>query len=99
MYSYKINNSYTVYVNTTYLNECIKASKAYKKNTNYKLPPTTEKNISPLPVNTLLKHKIFGFGKVISTKNGILNIAFKQRTIQFIYPDALQKGYLFIVTS
>ena len=26
MYSYKLNNSYTVYVNYTYLNDCIKAS-------------------------------------------------------------------------
>ena len=27
MYSYKINNSYTIYVNYTYLNDCIKAGK------------------------------------------------------------------------
>ena len=27
MYCYKINNSYTVYVNHAYLNECIKAGK------------------------------------------------------------------------
>ena len=27
MYSYKLNNSYTVYVNCAYLNECIKASR------------------------------------------------------------------------
>ena len=27
MYSYKINNSYTIYVNHVYLNECIKAGK------------------------------------------------------------------------
>lgn len=27
MYSYKLNNSYTVYVNYIYLNECIKAGK------------------------------------------------------------------------
>ena len=29
MYSYKLNNSYTVYVNYAYLNECIKASRCY----------------------------------------------------------------------
>ena len=28
MYSYKINNSYTIYVNYAYLNDCIKAGKA-----------------------------------------------------------------------
>lgn len=28
MYSYKINNSYTIYVNYTYLNDCIKAGNA-----------------------------------------------------------------------
>ena len=27
MYSYKINNSYTIYVNYSYLNDCIKAGK------------------------------------------------------------------------
>lgn len=27
MHSYKLNNSYTVYVNYAYLNDCIKASK------------------------------------------------------------------------
>ena len=31
MYSYKLNNSYTIYVNPVYLNECIKASKNIKK--------------------------------------------------------------------
>lgn len=31
MYSYKINNSYTIYVNYEYLNECIKKSKKREK--------------------------------------------------------------------
>ena len=30
MYSYKLNNSYTIYVNYEYLNECIRASKPKK---------------------------------------------------------------------
>lgn len=34
MYSYKINNSYTVYVNYAYINECIKASRKYNTKTN-----------------------------------------------------------------
>ena len=32
MYCYKLNNSYTVYVNYSYLNECIKASRKYNSN-------------------------------------------------------------------
>lgn len=32
MYSYKINNSYTIYVNYAYINECIKASRKYGMN-------------------------------------------------------------------
>lgn len=31
MYCYKLNNSYTVYVNHAYLNECIKAGKKAAK--------------------------------------------------------------------
>lgn len=31
MYSYKINNSYTVYVNFAYINDCIKASSKLPK--------------------------------------------------------------------
>lgn len=30
MYSYKLNNSYTIYVNYEYLNECVRASKQKK---------------------------------------------------------------------
>lgn len=36
MYSYKLNNSYTVYVNYAYLNDCIKASKKYNSNSKTK---------------------------------------------------------------
>lgn len=36
MYSYKLNNSYTVYVNYAYLNECIKASRKYSSNSKTK---------------------------------------------------------------
>lgn len=40
MYSYKLNNSYTVYVNYSYLNECIKASKKYSSNSKTKKSST-----------------------------------------------------------
>lgn len=36
MYSYKLNNSYTIYVNYAYLNECVKACKQREKNSNTK---------------------------------------------------------------
>ena len=99
MYSYKLNNSYTVYVNYAYLNECIKASK--KKNKigsvkTYVAPVKKEKPVvTPLPINTMLMHKAFGCGKVVSTdKNGVMSVAFENKTARFIYPDAMRQGFL-----
>ena len=99
MYSYKLNNSYTVYVNYAYLNECIKAS---KKKANlapfktYVAPPEKVKPIlKPLPSNTILSHKVFGCGKVISTtEDGMMSVAFKNKVAKFIYPDAVKQGFL-----
>ena len=99
MYSYKLNNSYTVYVNYAYLNDCIKASK--KKKTSdlaktYVAPPKKEKTVfTPLPTNTMLSHKVFGCGKVLSTdKNGVMSVAFRNKVAKFIYPDAMRQGFL-----
>lgn len=99
MYSYKLNNSYTVYVNYAYLNDCIKASK--KKSTadpakTYVAPPKKEKPVfTPLPTNTMLSHKVFGCGKVVSTdKNGVMSVAFGNKVAKFIYPDAVEQGFL-----
>ena len=99
MYSYKLNNSYTVYVNYAYLNECIKASK--KKNDSssvktYITPIKKEKPVvTPLPIDTMLKHKVFGCGKVVSTdKHGVMSVAFENKTARFIYPDAMRQGFL-----
>ena len=37
MYSYKLNNSYTVYVDYTYINECIKICKGVNEKSNRKI--------------------------------------------------------------
>ena len=99
MYSYKLNNSYTVYVNYAYLNECIKASKEWAKHHPKHIcskPAKSEKkHIDPLPENTILTHKSFGFGKVVSTdKSGIMSVEFNNRTVRFLFPEALHQGYL-----
>jgi len=99
MYSYKLNNSYTVYVNYAYLNDCIKASKKKIVSTSvktYVAPPKKEKSVcTPLPTNTMLSHKVFGYGKVVSTdKNGVMSVAFRNKVAKFIYPDAMKQGFL-----
>ena len=101
MYSYKLNNSYTIYVNYAYLNDCIKASKKKSVSTatkTYIAPPKKEKPVfAPLPSNTVLSHKKFGYGKVVSTdKNGIMSVAFRNKVAKFVYPDAIQQGFLML---
>ena len=97
MYSYKLNNSYTVYVNYAYLNDCIKASK--KKSHPVKTCASPKKQVkmtaTPLPDNTLLSHKVFGCGKVVFTdQNGIMSVEFANKTARFVYPDAVKQGFL-----
>ena len=51
--------------------------------------------VTPLPIDTILKHKVFGCGKVVSTdKNGVMSVAFENKTARFIYPDAMRQGFL-----
>lgn len=99
MYSYKLNNSYTIYVNYAYKNKCIKASKKKSMPASVKAcvaPPKKENPVfTPLPANTMLSHKVFGCGKVVSTdKNGVMSVAFRNKVAKFIYPDAMQQGFL-----
>lgn len=99
MYSYKLNNSYIVYVNYAYLNECIKASKKKSAPASVKTYATPFKKekpvVIPLPINTMLSHKVFGCGKVVSTdKNGVMSVAFRNKVAKFIYPDAVKQGFL-----
>ena len=90
MYRYKIN--------TIYLNDCIKASKTNKNKSGcsvcQNLSLQKKDSIKPLPVNTLLKHKSFGYGTVVSTVNGILNVAFNHKIVSFIFPEAILQGFL-----
>ena len=96
MPSYKLNNSYTVYVNYVYLNDCMKASKnkGAKKNISMYTHKTEEEVVSPLPKNTLLSHRVYGIGKVVSTQKGIMTVEFKSKAAKFVYPDAIKQGYL-----
>ena len=101
MYGYKINNSYTIYVNYAYLNECRKASKKAKK-TSLSTPHVSTKpkqevsriNI-PLALETMVHHKTFGNGKVVETDNrGCISILFDGKVRRFLYPQAFDMGFL-----
>ena len=102
MYSYKINKSYTVYVNYSYVNDCVKAC---KKTREYETNKTYEKvrlikggNITALSVGAILEHKQFGRGELINADNsGIIYVAFADKTIRFLYPDAINKGFLSLI--
>ena len=99
MYSYKLNNSYTVYVNYAYVNDCIKASEKKRSSISAKTqiapPKKTKPMFTPLPINTILSHKVFGCGKVVSTdKTGVMVVAFGNKVAKFIYPDVMKQGFL-----
>ena len=112
---YKLNNSYTVYVNYYYLNECISAGKAYAKKKkdlaafqkkvltalrSSKAITPTQTKVAPLKAHTLVQHKQFGIGKVVSTDDkGIVRVAFGTDIRRFLYPDAVCQGYLSIVSK
>ena len=104
--SYRLNNSYTVYVNYFYLNDCIKASKSYasrQKQASH-IQKTAQSVLHPqfipLAESTLLHHKHYGVGRVVSTdENGIMQVAFDSKVLHFIYPDAVRKGFLSVVSK
>ena len=100
MYRYKLNNSYTVYVNHIYLNDCIKAGKEWLKyyDTSSKATKKVSSSFFALPTGTSLRHKTYGIGKVISTdKNGIMTIEFARKVARFVYPDSVKQGFLSLV--
>ena len=112
---YKLNNSYTVYVNYYYLNDCISAGKAYAKMKKElvafqqkvltafcspKVITPKQANAIPLKMHTLVQHKLFGIGKVISTDDkGIVRVAFGTDIRRFLYPDAVHQGHLYIISK
>ena len=103
--SYKINNSYTVYVNYVYLNECIKAGQkaANQKKQIQQVQKRVQQSLAPqmkpLANNTRIHHKKYGTGRVVSTdRYGIMKIAFDTKVLHFVYPDAVRKGILSVTS-
>lgn len=99
--SYKINNSYTIYVNYTYLNECRKICKNLRQSSvslsQNKIQPKKEvpRVIIPLELGTKVHHKIFGDGKVVDLNNrGHISVIFNGKTVKFQYPQAFEMGFL-----
>ena len=65
MYKYKLNNSYTVYVNWSYYSECAKICKdAHKKEkrVNSMVSKKPAITATPLPRGTKVSSKAFGVG-------------------------------------
>ena len=88
MYSYKLNNSYTVYVNYAYLNECIKASKPYNSKSNAKAKETS----SLYATTTVVKNTV-----KIGSKVCIMNLATQKRdvvTITYTEDANITKGFI-----
>lgn len=101
MYGYKINNSYTIYVNYAYLNECKKASDKYREVSSAKVytKPQPKKEatrvIVPLALKTKVHHKTFGDGTVVESNNkGYISISFNDKVKKFLYPQAFEMGFL-----
>ena len=99
MYHYKLNNSYTVYVNWSYYSEAAKiCQKAHHREAVSKVKASSAKAKimpTPLPNGTKVSGQFFGEGKICSTsKDGIVSVAFPSRMVRFLYPDAIQKGQL-----
>ena len=70
MYSYKLNNSYTVYVNYAYLNECIKASRKYSFNS--KTKKSSSVYTRPIVVKSTVK---------VGSKVSVLNVDTQKRDV------------------
>lgn len=97
MYTYKINNSYTVYVNHAYYNECKKKTKSSNPKSVSKTTKTkyTNKVTFTPPVQTQVIHKRFGIGRIVETdSSGCIAVAFREGVKRFIYPSAFQQGFL-----
>lgn len=101
MYGYKLNNSYTIYVNYAYLNECRKASNKSKKSSapvSYNRAQSKKdvtRAIIPVPLDTKVRHKTFGDGKVVESDNrGYISVIFDGKVRKFLNPQAFEMGFL-----
>ena len=100
MYSYKLNNSYTMYIDYGYINECVAICKKYKKNSkDYSCEKNKEqKKILFLPRFTKLQHNAFGQGVLLSTgKDKVMKVNFEGGIKEFVYPQAIDSGFLTII--
>ena len=98
MYKYKLNNSYTVYVNWSYYSECAMICKdAHKKEkrVNSMVSKKPAVTAAPLPRGTKVSSKAFGIGTILSTsKDGVVSVRFDSKEVRFVYPDAFKQGFL-----
>ena len=98
MYSYRINNSYTVYVNWAYYNEVKKITKeSRKKQACVPVRSSVKKTdvIIPLPIGAKVSSKAYGLGVLQSKRSdGVISVKFDERLISFVYPDAFRAGHL-----
>lgn len=96
--TYKINNSYTVYVpekekKSKSRQKAQYASGSFSKPKRLKL---SERSLmTPLPEHTLVGHKIYGVGEIVSTDEyGYMIVSFPQKKARFIYPEVFKHGFL-----
>lgn len=95
VHSYKINNSYIVYVPCE-RNNAKKTSNYYTRNCVQEKKKLAERTLlAPLENHSMVRHNIYGDGKVISTDvYGYMMIEFERKTVKFMYPDAFKNGFL-----
>ena len=97
MYSYKLNNSYTIYC---YFPSYIHSKKKKNSQKSYALKTShikKERNpvVNPLPTGTKVLHKIWGFGEILSTfSDGRMIVSFKGFEKPFLYPMVFEQGFL-----
>lgn len=97
-YSYKLNNSYTVYVSresTQCANPPTTRLSSKARNIPRKKKLVERTLLRPLPVHTRFQHKQYGAGDLVGTDEyGYMTIVFAQKKARFVYPDAINKGFL-----
>lgn len=80
MYCYKLNNSYTVYVNYAYLNDCIKASRKCKST------PKKEKKQATICSRTIPSKNTIRVGSEVC----VLNVDTKEEIVfRIVYPESV----------
>ena len=96
MYSYKLNNSYTVYCYfPEYIYSNKKKHKAKASTKSYDKPVECTIKKKPLPAGTKVNHNKWGCGEVVSTKdNGSMTVSFAGFMKSFLYPSAFDQGFL-----